>query len=101
MAVWRGSTQCFVLEFKLRRKTENLLENSDSWVSTQQILEHNYAHIPNFKCHLPPTCKGKGLPLRVWTGPDVSRSLRLPEFFAIQHKKVVRLSALRNGRLYP
>ena len=39
--------------------------------------------------------KGKASPLQAWTGPEGSRRLRLPDF------KVVRLSALNTGRLYP
>ena len=39
--------------------------------------------------------KGKAISLQAWTGPEGSRSLRLPDFM-----KVVRLSALRTGRLY-
>jgi hypothetical protein len=27
--------------------------------------------------------KGKAIPLQVWTGPDVSRRLRLPDFKTI------------------
>ena len=38
----------------------------------------------------------KAIPLQGWTGPDGPRRLRLPDF-----TKVVRLSVLRNGRLYP
>jgi len=38
------------------------------------------------------TCS-KAIPLEAWTGPEGSRRL--------EHKKVVRLSALRTGRLYP
>jgi hypothetical protein len=34
-------------------------------------------------------------------GPDGSRRWRLPEFLNNRHIKVVRLSALRTGRLYP
>jgi len=41
------------------------------------------------------TIKGK-----VWTGSEVSRRLRPPEFLDSQHMKVVRLSALRTGRLH-
>jgi hypothetical protein len=37
--------------------------------------------------------KGKAVPLQAWTGPQGSRRLRL--------MKVVRLSALRTGRVYP
>jgi hypothetical protein len=45
--------------------------------------------------------KGKSFSLQAWRGPDDSRSLRLPDFENIQHMKVVRLSALSTGRLYP
>jgi hypothetical protein len=45
--------------------------------------------------------KGKAVPLRAWTGPDGSRSLRLPAFPDNQHLKAVRLSALLTGHLYP
>jgi hypothetical protein len=36
-----------------------------------------------------------------WTGPEGPSSLRLPDFKTNRHMKVVRLSALRTGRLYP
>jgi hypothetical protein len=45
--------------------------------------------------------KGKAIPLQAWTGLEGSRRLRLPEFQDDRHVKVVRLSALRTGRLYP
>jgi len=48
---------------------------------TQQLTEMN---------------KGKAIPLQAWTGPEVSRSLRLPDN---RHMMVVRSSALGNGRL--
>ena len=44
--------------------------------------------------------KGKAIPLQAWTGPEGSRRLRLPDFLDNRHTKVVRLSALRTGRLY-
>jgi hypothetical protein len=47
------------------------------------------------------TGKGKAFPLQTWTGPWGSRRLRLPEFIDNRHMKVVRLSALRTGCLYP
>ena len=37
--------------------------------------------------------KGKAIPLQAWGGPEGSRRLR--------HMKVVRLLAIRTGRLYP
>jgi hypothetical protein len=43
----------------------------------------------------------KAIPLQAWTGPEVSRSLRFPDFKTIGTMKVERLSALSTGRLYP
>jgi len=43
----------------------------------------------------------KAIQLQVWTGPEGSRRLRYPRFQDNQHIKVVRLSALHTGRLYP
>ena len=45
--------------------------------------------------------KGKLIPLQAWTFLQVSRRLRLPGFLDNQHLKMVKLSALCNGRLYP
>ena len=44
---------------------------------------------------------GKAVPLQAWTGPWGSMRLRLPEFLESWYMKVVRLSGLRTGRLYP
>ena len=44
--------------------------------------------------------KGKAIPLQAWTGPEGSRSFEAPRFHDNQHMKVVKLSALRTGRLY-
>jgi len=41
------------------------------------------------------------IPFQAWTGSSVSERLRLPEYLDNQHMKVVRLSALSTGRLYP
>ena len=41
--------------------------------------------------------KGKAVPLQAWSGPEGSRKLRFPWQ---RHRMVVRLSALRTGRLY-
>ena len=44
--------------------------------------------------------KGKAVSLQAWTGPEVSRKLRLPDFMT-KAQDGGRLSALRTGRLYP
>jgi hypothetical protein len=44
---------------------------------------------------------GKAIPLQAWINPEGSRRLRLPDFKDNRNVKVVRLSALRTGRIYP
>jgi len=44
---------------------------------------------------------GKAIPIQAWTGPYGSRSLTLAEVLDSRHMKVVRLSALRTGRINP
>jgi len=44
--------------------------------------------------------KDKAVPLQAWTGPVGSRKLRFPHFMAMAQDGG-RLSALRNGCLYP
>jgi len=43
----------------------------------------------------------KTIPLQAWAGPLDYKRLRLPEFLDNQHTKVVRLSVLLTGRIYP
>jgi len=38
---------------------------------------------------------------QAWTGPWGSTRFRIPKFLDSRHRKVVRLSGLRTGRLYP
>jgi hypothetical protein len=45
--------------------------------------------------------KVKAKSVQAWTGPEVSRMFRLPEFQDSRHVKVVKLSTLCTGRLYP
>jgi len=44
--------------------------------------------------------KGKSVPLQVWSGPEGSRKLRLPDYVTTAQDGG-RLSALRTSRLYP
>ena len=44
---------------------------------------------------------GGAVPLQGWSGPEGSRNLRFPDFMTTAHRKVVSLSALRTGRIYP
>jgi len=44
--------------------------------------------------------KTKAVPLQAWSGPKGSRKLRFPDFVT-KAQDGGRLSALRNGRLYP
>jgi len=46
-------------------------------------------------------CESKATPVLAWTGPQVSRRLRLPEYLEHRHVEVVRLSAIITGRFYP
>jgi len=43
--------------------------------------------------------KGKAVPFQAWSGPEGSRKLRFP-YYVTTARMVVRLSALRTGRLY-
>jgi len=45
--------------------------------------------------------KGKEIPLPAWTGPERFQEDEAPRFQDNRHMKVVRLSALRTGHLYP
>ena len=42
----------------------------------------------------------KAVPLQAWSGPEDSRSFRVPDFHDIRHMNVVRLASL-SGCLYP
>jgi len=46
------------------------------------------------------TVKSKAIPLQAWTGPEGSRRVEAPRFQDSRQMKVVRLSALRTGRIY-
>ena len=46
-----------------------------------------------------PEVKGKAVPLQAWIVPEGFQEVETPRFQDIRHMKVVRLSALRTGRL--
>jgi hypothetical protein len=54
-----------------------------------------------FLSHVVILVKCKAIPLQAWTGPLGSRRLRLPEFLGNRHMKLVGLSALLSGCVYP
>ena len=77
----------------------------ESWFNTrwgQEIYLFLKANKPVLETirHPRQWIKGKAIPLQAWTGPEGSSRLRLPRFRDNRHTKVVRLSALRTGRLY-
>jgi hypothetical protein len=66
--------------------------------TTEQFIQ-KIRHIKELWMH--ESSKQKAIPLQAWTGPEGFRMLGLPEFLDNRHMKVVRLSGLRTGRLYP
>ena len=89
----------------VRRYTEN-----NSVLSLRKILcrtlltNKSYA---NIDAHYTRTfyrallVKSKATPLQAWIGPEGSRRLKAPTVHDNRHMKMVRLSALSTGRLYP
>jgi hypothetical protein len=45
--------------------------------------------------------KNRTIPLQTWTGLYGSSRLRLPKILENLHMKVISISVLRTGRLYP
>ena len=44
---------------------------------------------------------GKAIPLQAWAGPGVFQEVEAPRLQDNKHMKLVRLSAVHTGRLYP
>jgi len=71
------------------------------------FLKNTSASIPDYlKCSINngipiQGIKGKAIPLQAWTGPEGSREVEAPRFQDNWHIKVVGLSVLCTGRLYP
>jgi hypothetical protein len=75
-------------------KTEDRSKPDKHSTSLPQRLKHLFVLLLPPR---PPTLpvKTTSIPLQAWTGPEA------PRFQNNRHMKVVRLSALRIGRLYP
>jgi len=69
--------------FTLRRHVQNFREDLEQYLKYTKILK-----------------KAKAVPLQAWNSPEGSRKLRFPDFVTTAQDNG-RLSALRNGRLYP
>jgi len=83
------------------------------WWSTNVFLSlynHHHREAPDSTSEIT-SKQRKAVPLQAWSGPEGSRKLRFPDFVTTaqdgsqiswqRHRMVVRLSALRTGRLYP
>jgi hypothetical protein len=69
-----------------------LLMSSNFWKYVNSLRYSGY-----YVYHL--NTNKKAISVQAWTGPEGSRSLRLPKFLDDLHMKVP-MSALRTGRLY-
>ena len=78
--------------------TRNLIFTTISFNTSAIIFEIDASALNSKTCEYY-ELKGKAIPLQAWPAPEVYRMLRLPDF-SNRHMKVVRLSALRIGRLY-
>jgi hypothetical protein len=80
--------------FRLSINTINVLKEKHlEWT--------RYIAPPALTAHKFPILHDFDVPPQAWTGPYVSRKLRLPEFLYNWRTKVARLSALITGRLHP
>lgn len=70
------------------------------FASMKRICDFMLAHSFTYK-ELKGKVKGKTVSVLAWSGPEGSTSLTVPEFLDNQRMKVVSLSALRPGCLYP
>jgi len=79
---WRGS-------INLQTFVHNFITCLIDCYSTQSYTTLNSLHVK----------QGKAVPLQAWSGPEGSRKLSFPITWQ-RHRIVLRLSALRTGRLY-
>jgi hypothetical protein len=96
LQIWNSSEK---LESFLKLKFHTLCQNCCcNYCNAYQIQGLTSPYKQHFK-----TVKVEGtvIPLQAWTGPEVFQEDEVPRFQDNRHMKVVRLSALNNGRLYP
>jgi hypothetical protein len=70
----------------------------------QQLAQTNTYTVYNTHTHIYIyiyMCIGKAIPVQTWTRPWGFQEAKAPRFLSNWHTKVVRLSVLRTGRLYP
>ena len=102
-----------VVRFSARTMNSSVLQHPNRLWSSIQLLQHpNRLWSPlqivtkskqALELNLASYSMGesKAIPLQAWTGPESSRKVKAPRFQDNRHMKVVRLSALRTGLLYP
>ena len=91
------------LEFNILRKSSMIKANYISWKVSSKNLWSNEVKEKYFRacCVVISRGKGKGSPITGLDRPRGFQQVEAPRFQDNRHMKVVRLSALRTGRIYP
>jgi hypothetical protein len=71
------------------------------WTFESSESTHSVGENTKFRDGHKVMCKGKAVLVQDWRGHLGSRRLRLLQFLDSYHMQKARLSAIRNGRLYP
>ena len=89
-----------VVRFSARTMNSSVLQHPNRlWSPLQIVTKSKQALELNLASYS--MGESKAIPLQAWTGPESSRKVKAPRFQDSRHMKVVRLSALRTGLLYP
>ena len=86
----------FLWVFMLVQEISKICQNATFRTETSGVINQKVTFVSQKGKR--PNVNVKQSLLQAWTGPEGSRSSRLPDN---RHKKVIRLSALRTDRLYP
>jgi hypothetical protein len=73
---------------------------TQQWYMSANLYDLYHCCVYSEKLPMMDRGKGKTVPLQAWSCPEGSRKLRFADFLK-SHRKVVSLSALRTGRIYP